>query len=95
MDDIALTFWYTTQYLYSIFVSFHQKTFFAAQGTVFPARTLVRALFYILLYAMRSLPIGISPAIRMVKADVEQTLKTQSEWQIRERATGEVPIAQP
>ena len=78
MDDIALTFWYTTQYLYSIFVSFHQKNFFAAQGVVFPARTLVRAPFYILLYAMRSLPIGISPAIRMIKADVEQTLKTQS-----------------
>ena len=78
MDDIALTFWYTAQYLYSFFVSFHQKTFFAAQEGVFLTRTLVCITFYIPRYAMRSLPIGITPAIRMVKADVEQTLKTQS-----------------
>ena len=68
MDDIALTFWYTTQYLYSFFVSFHQKTFFATQGGVFPTRTLVRMLFYLPLYAMGRLPIGIPPAIRMMKA---------------------------
>jgi len=68
MDDIALTFWYTTQYLYSFFVSFHQKTFFAAQGSVFLTRTLVRAPFYLPLYAMGRLPIGIPPAIRMIQA---------------------------
>jgi len=45
MDDITLTFWYTTQYLYSFFVSFHQKTFFAAQEGVFPTRTFVRIIF--------------------------------------------------
>ena len=68
MDDIALTFWYTTQYLYSFFVSFHQKTFFAAQESVFSARTFVRIIFYLPLYAMGKLPIGISPAIRMIQA---------------------------
>ena len=68
MDDIALTFWYTTQYLYSFFVSFYQKTFFAAQGSVFLAGTLVCITFYIPLDTMRSLPIGISPAIRMIQA---------------------------
>ena len=68
MDYIALTFWYTTQYLYSFFVSFHQKTFFAAQEDVFLTRTLVRITFYIPLDTMRSLPIGISPAIRMIQA---------------------------
>ena len=68
MDDIALTFWYTTQYLYIFFVSFHQKTFFAAQEGVFPTRKFVRIIFYIQLDTMRSLPIGISPAIRMMKA---------------------------
>ena len=68
MDDIALTFWYTTQYLYSFFVSFHQKTFFSAQEGVFLTRTFVRIIFCVPLYAMRSLPIGISPAIRMMKA---------------------------
>lgn len=68
MDDIALTFWYTTQYLYSFFVSFHQKTFFAAQEDVFLTRTFVHIIFYIPLDTVRSLPIGISPAIRMIKA---------------------------
>ena len=67
MDDIALTFWNTTQYLYSFFVSFYQKTFFAAQEGVFLTRTLVCITFYIPLYAMGKLPIGISPAIRMIQ----------------------------
>ena len=78
-----------------LFCVFPPKNFLCRARGCLPCKDTRACLFYIPLYVMRSLPIGISPAIPMIKADVEQTLKTQSEWQIRERATGEVPIAQP